>query len=135
MHELSICQALMTQVEAVAREHGATRVTTIKLHIGPLAGVEPRLLEQAFTIASAGTVAAEAILTLEQLPLRVSCTECGAVTDALPNRLVCGHCGDWRTRLVSGDELQLTRVELARAVPGEHGRENPAWEPVHDECG
>ena len=112
MHELSVCQALIDQVEAISHERAAQRVTLIRLGIGPLSGVEPRLLEQAYPIASAGTVAADAELVIDSLPLRVSCDACGQTTDALPNRLVCGTCGDWHTRLVSGDELQLTSVEL-----------------------
>ena len=54
MHELAICQALIEQVEAIARERLARRVGTVCVSIGPLSGVEPRLLEQAFPVASAG---------------------------------------------------------------------------------
>ena len=113
MHELAICQALIEQVESIARDHQAGQVTTILLNIGPLSGVEPRLVEQAFLIASAGTVAADAELVIDSLPVTVSCAHCGSVTSVLPNRLVCANCGDWHTTLVSGDELQLFRVELA----------------------
>ena len=114
MHELSICQALVNQVEQVAREHHSTRVTSVQLRIGPLSGVEPHLLEQAFPLAAAGTVAEGSELRLDCLPVSVSCGHCGTVTNAPPNRLVCGQCGAWRTTLVSGDELQLARVELVR---------------------
>ncbi len=41
MHEMSICQALMDQVERIAKEQGASRVDSIVLSIGPLSGVEP----------------------------------------------------------------------------------------------
>jgi hydrogenase nickel incorporation protein HypA/HybF len=46
----------------------------------------------------------------------VSCQTCGAESAALPNRLVCGACGDWRTTLLSGDELILESVELEFAA-------------------
>ena len=121
MHELYVCQALIEQVEKIAREKKADQVQTIHLGIGPLAGVEPRLLEQAFFIARAGTVADDAQLLITSLPVRVSCHQCGQFTDALPARLVCGNCGDWHTKLVSGDELQLTRVELIRNEDKEQG--------------
>ena len=112
MHELAVCQALIEQVETIARERHARRVDIICVSIGPLSGVEPRLLEQAFPVASAGTVAGGASLELDCLPLRVRCQQCRHVTDALPSRLICGNCGDWHTDLVSGDELILSRVEL-----------------------
>ncbi|MEZ5541312.1 MAG: hydrogenase maturation nickel metallochaperone HypA [Pseudomonadota bacterium] len=114
MHELSVCQALIDQVEAIAAEHRAREINEIFIEIGPLSGVEPPLLEQAFDIASAGTVADGAKLIVRTMPVRVSCRECGAITDALPSRLVCGVCGDWRTQLVSGDELLLTSLEFTR---------------------
>ena len=114
MHELSVCQALIEQVEAVAREQNATRVLLIRLGIGPLSGVEPQLLEQAFSIARAGSIAADAELHVTCLPIRVSCKACGTVSDAQAARLVCAACGNWQTTLVSGDELLLTQVELAR---------------------
>ncbi len=114
MHELSVCQALIDQVEDVARQHQAVAVATVYVQIGPLCGVEPDLLEQAFPLASAGTVAQASRLVIEKLPVRVHCETCGAETTAEPNRLVCGDCGDWHTRLVSGDEMLLASVELEK---------------------
>ena len=112
VHELSVCQAMVTQVATIAREHGARGVRRVYLRIGPLSGVEPQLLAQAFPLACAGTVAQQADLCIETLPLRVLCDTCGEESPALPNRLVCGVCGDWHTHLISGDELLLTSVEL-----------------------
>ena len=113
MHELAICQALIEQIEIIVHRHEASDAKRIELRIGPLSGVEPHLVEQAFPIASAGTVAADAVLVIDSLPVNVSCARCGSITSVLPNRLVCANCGDWHTVLVSGDELQLFRVELA----------------------
>jgi hydrogenase nickel incorporation protein HypA/HybF len=113
MHELSICQALLGQVEQIAQRESASSVDLIRLRIGPLSGVVPELLEQAFSIVRAGTVAARAELAVESLPVRVQCTQCGAESEVAPNRLLCGTCGDFRTRLLSGDELLLASVELS----------------------
>lgn len=112
MHELSVCWQLLQQVEAVARQHGARSVSRIHLRLGPLSGIEAPLLTQAFTVARAGSVAAQAELVAETLPVRVRCTACGVESEVPPNRLVCGVCGDWRTELLSGDELLLVSVEL-----------------------
>ena len=119
MHELAICQALMEQVDRIAQEERADQVFSIHLGIGPLSGIEPRLLEQAFYIARAGSIAASAELVIESMPVQVSCNQCGQLSNALPNRLLCGHCGDWRTRLVSGDEMNLLHIELERQTSEE----------------
>jgi hydrogenase nickel incorporation protein HypA/HybF len=114
MHELSICQALMNQVENIAAERNARSVVSIVIGMGPLSGVEAQLLKHAYPVASAGTVAEGAELVIENLPVRVSCTQCGAESDVLPNKLLCKACGDWRTTVISGDELMLMSVELER---------------------
>lgn len=114
MHELSVCQALVEQVEALARRQQAQRVALIEVAIGPLSGVEPQLLEQAYPFAAAGSLAEGAELRLELAAVRVHCDHCQQDSEASVNRLVCGHCGNWQTSLLSGDELLLTRVELYR---------------------
>ncbi len=116
MHELSVCQGLLSQVDEIARREHAQHVDLIRLRIGPLSGVEPELLQQAFGIARAGTIAAEAVLDIQTLPVRIRCTRCGTETEASPNRLLCGQCGDYRTQLLSGDELLLASVELTRST-------------------
>lgn len=112
MHELAICQSLMDQVERIALERNAQCVTSIVVGMGPLSGVEAQLLKHAYSIASAGTVAEQAELVFEFLPVRVKCSQCGSETEALPNKLLCKTCGGWRTTLISGDELLLVSVEL-----------------------
>ena len=112
MHELAVCQALLGQVGDIARSHGASEVVRIAVAIGPLSGVEAPLLERAFTIARAGTVAADAVIELSEVSIRVRCRACHAESDATINRLVCRACGEWRTDLMSGDELLLVQVEM-----------------------
>ena len=112
MHELSVCQALIAQVEQIAAQHAATGVKSVHLRLGPLSGVEPQLLQDAYPIACAGSVAAESVLLIDLAPLKVKCETCGAETQASPNRLLCGECGDYHTQLVSGDEMLLMSVEL-----------------------
>lgn len=112
MHELSVCQGMLDQVDAIALQQQATRVTRITLRIGPLSGVEPALLQQAFSLARAGGVSSQATLVIESLPIQVRCEQCGQQSEATPSRLLCGHCGDYHTRLISGDEMLLASVEL-----------------------
>jgi hydrogenase nickel incorporation protein HypA/HybF len=84
------------------------------LQLGPLSGVEVPLLEHAWPLAAAGTLAAAAELVIETTPVTIKCTECGALSEVVPNRLLCASCGDFRTRLVSGDEMLLANLELSQ---------------------
>jgi hydrogenase nickel incorporation protein HypA/HybF len=112
MHELSVCQSFIAQVERIASAHNARTVDKIVVRLGPLSGVEVPLLCQAYTLARAGTIAENAELVTEIQPIRVACRTCGAETSASVNRLLCGACGDYHTRLLSGDVMILASVEL-----------------------
>ena len=113
MHEMSICQGLIDQVERIAEEKGASQVHSITLSIGPLSGVEPLLLSRAYEIARAETVAKNAVLEIETGPIVVECRTCGASGAAEVNRLLCPSCGNWQVNLVQGDEMLLLRLELS----------------------
>ncbi len=112
MHELAVCQALISQVRDIALERGATGVSGIRVALGPLSGVEPALLQSAYTLARAGTLASDAALTIVVPPLRVRCRQCGAESQARPNRLLCPACGSHDTRILSGDEMILESLSL-----------------------
>ncbi|MBT8087992.1 MAG: hydrogenase maturation nickel metallochaperone HypA [Gammaproteobacteria bacterium] len=112
MHEMSVCISLLQQVEKIAAEHEASGVAKILLKIGPLSGVEAELLRRAYPIAVAGTVAENAELVIEASEVVVRCSQCDHTSNVPSNRLVCGECGDFRTQVVSGDEMILQSVEL-----------------------
>lgn len=118
MHELSVCNALIEQVEKIARREHASAVARITLRIGPLSGIEWELLRNAFPLAAAGTLADQAELVIETAKVTVQCSQCGAASEVPANRLLCAGCGDFRTRIISGDELILQRVELT--MPRRH---------------
>ena len=118
MHELAICQALIAQVEDVANSADikTKKVIRILVKIGPLSGAELPLIERAYPMAAAGTMAEGAQLDLEAMPIKVRCKTCNAETEATANRLLCGECGDFHTELISGDEMLLASVEFAKTL-------------------
>jgi hydrogenase nickel incorporation protein HypA/HybF len=117
VHELSVCQALLAQVTDIAMNRGASVVMRITIEVGPLSGIEPDLLANAFNTLRSGSCAAEAILSIDSPPIRIRCMSCGAQSCAGANRLICPACGEFDTRVESGDELRLCRVELRVPQP------------------
>lgn len=114
MHELSLCQALLDQVAQLACEHHARRVVSITLRIGPPSDVEPALLESVYPLASAGTVAADAVLMIDRPAVRLRCRSCRAESEADGSSLVCGACGQWRIEVLCGDERPIHRLFASR---------------------
>ncbi len=120
MHELSVALSLLANVERVAREHHARSVSRILLKVGPLSGVEPHLLERAWPLAVSGTVAETAELVIEAADVVVACDQCAAESVVPPNRLVCASCGNYRTRVIGGQDMTLQSLELEIPdVPGD----------------
>ncbi|MDM8564199.1 hydrogenase maturation nickel metallochaperone HypA [Candidatus Halobeggiatoa sp. HSG11] len=112
MHELSICQATLKQILDIGQSYPNHVVSCITLKIGPLSGVEPFLLEQAFPLASINTIAENAELIIEHLPVKILCLQCDTESKTPPNRLLCQKCGAWQTKLISGDEMLLASLEF-----------------------
>ncbi len=112
MHELSLCDDLLGQVVAIATQHKAESVESITVKIGALAGVEPMLLESAFSLIKVGTVAEQAQFIMQLAPVIVHCRKCDAQSEVAVNYLLCSACQGNDTTLISGDELILASVAL-----------------------
>ena len=57
-------------------------------------------------------MAEAAALIVDVARVRVRCMACAAENEAAPNRLLCARCGGYRTRVIEGDELVLSAVEM-----------------------
>lgn len=112
MHELAICQALMSRISNLAEQHRGATLERIVLRVGPLSGAEPGLIEIAFPLAAAGSVAAAATLDIEISPVEIRCKHCGTSAIVSPTTMTCPACGAWQTELLTGDELVLQSLEF-----------------------
>lgn len=113
MHEYSIVQALISQVEDQARRHGATSVGRIELRIGELSGVEVELLRTAFEVLRERSLCAGAELAIELVPATWTCPTCALLLQT-GARLQCPECRA-PARLTEGDEIVLQRLEMEAA--------------------
>ena len=110
MHEYSVVQALVEQVEAQMRQRGATRVHRLRVKLGELSGVDPELFRTAYETFREGTVCAAAPLELATVEARWVCRRCERpIPKGGP--LQCGACGA-PGRLAEGEEILLDQMDL-----------------------
>jgi hydrogenase nickel incorporation protein HypA/HybF len=110
VHELSIVQALIDQVEQHARARSATAVRNVCVRVGSLSGVDVQLLETAYETFREHTICAGAPLVTTEVPAAWSCPRCDALI-APGAVLRCPSC-DLPARLTAGDEIILDRIEM-----------------------
>jgi hydrogenase nickel incorporation protein HypA/HybF len=110
VHEYSIVEALLEQVEAEAEAHRATSVQRIHLSIGELSGVDPELLRLAFDTFRARSMCEGAELSIRMLPARWVCSGCGRAFErgAILRCAICSQPG----KLSQGEEIVLDRLEM-----------------------
>ena len=112
MHELSIAQSIIEIAEVKAREENSRRIQVIKIRLGEFTTVVREALEFAFEVARRETLAENARLEIESVPMIVRCVTCGSVTDPVREVcLICPQCG-LPLEVVSGEELQVEYIEL-----------------------
>jgi hydrogenase nickel incorporation protein HypA/HybF len=112
MHEISIAQSIIEIAEAKAREQNSCCIQTIKLRLGEFTTVVREALEFAFEIARQDTLAENARLEIERVPMVVQCVACGPVTDPVRELcLICPQCG-LPLQIISGEELQVQYIEV-----------------------
>lgn len=112
MHEISVAQSIINIAEANARRQNSNWIQTVKIRLGEFTTIVPDALEFAFEVARRGTLAQEATLEIEFVPMVTRCVLCGAVNDPVRQIcLLCPQCG-LPLEIVSGEELQLEYIEV-----------------------
>lgn len=113
MHELSVAQSLFRALELVCKQHGASRVRSALVEVGPMSNVVPELLEQAFaTLGEVEPTMAEVELRIRRVSLEARCEDCGHEGEIDGFVFRCPRCRGERMKLTRGDELTLRDVEL-----------------------
>ena len=112
MHELSIVAGLFETLEEQAKDKKAKKILTVRLKVGALSGVVPEFLKTAFDIYKKDTIADEAELLIEEVPLKVKCQKCGAENVKNDFVFICEKCASRELKTLTGTELFLERIEM-----------------------
>ncbi|MBN2240227.1 MAG: hydrogenase maturation nickel metallochaperone HypA [Dehalococcoidales bacterium] len=112
MHELSITENILSITLDKARQADAVRVSGVNLVIGELSGIVGECVDFYFKIISKDTIAADAVLYIQQPPTRFRCRDCGAEFTPEGQMWECPDCGRKNYEIVSGRDLYIESIEV-----------------------
>lgn len=109
MHELSICRS----IARIAEQHADGRpIRTVHVQVGHLRQVVPDTLNYCWALVVEDTALDGTSLAIDHVPAELSCHECGHTTTIRHLILRCERCQSTNTKLVKGEELFVTSLEL-----------------------
>ncbi|MFH1303278.1 MAG: hydrogenase maturation nickel metallochaperone HypA [Planctomycetota bacterium] len=112
MHERSLVQNLLRQVEQIVVEQGGGQVAEIRVQAGDLSGVEPLLFQMAFDDMAPAVFSADCQLALEVVPVTAVCSQCDHRFEIVDFQFRCPACQAGSVRVIQGDEVKLISVTI-----------------------
>lgn len=112
MHEMSIIEALLETVRDELRAHPGAHVQTVRVRVGQLRQVEPATLQFCYAAAVQDTPLANSRLEAQRVEASARCDVCSLEFPVEESWFECPRCGSAGARLLKGDELLLTSLEI-----------------------
>lgn len=121
MHEFGICRELVSAVVTeMNRLDPLARCVRVRVVIGALRQVIPDNLTFAYEVLTRGTSAEGSTLEIAAVPVTARCEQCGQTVTVEDAVFLCMACGSSRLELLSGMELCLDTLEIARNDIAKH---------------
>ena len=114
MHELSVTENILKTSLEYATKENAKVVKDIFLKIGALSSIVDDSVNFYWNFISKDTICENAILHFERIPARFTCLACDHTYTIEDELTICPNCGSIQVKLISGDEFQLTSINIER---------------------
>lgn len=112
MHEMAITQNILDIVLEHGEQNRAQKITKIVLTIGAMTMVVSDCVRFYFDIISKGTIAEGAELEINDVPVRVKCSQCSEIFESEDPIFICPRCQVASADIVSGKELDVTSIVI-----------------------
>lgn len=114
MHEASIALSLLEIAASECAKNGYRRIDSINVKVGRASGVMPDALLFAFDAVKEDSVARNAILHIEEVPVAGRCADCNREFTAEEKYvLCCPLCGGGSFTITAGREMDIVDMEVS----------------------
>jgi hydrogenase nickel incorporation protein HypA/HybF len=111
MHEIKIAEDLSALVLETAKKENISKVTKVNIIFGQLIQIVPDIFRFAFEETVRNSVAEDAELIIEVLPVEMKCINCGNDFQMIENRFSCNVCNSTDLEIIHGKELFIKSIE------------------------
>lgn len=112
MHEMSVCEGLLQNLEEIARRENAKAITKVRLEIGCFAGIEIEALKFAYEVITKGSIANNSQLIIIEQNAKATCFECGHEFETETRICLCPKCNSAKILANGGDALKIKDLEI-----------------------
>jgi hydrogenase nickel incorporation protein HypA/HybF len=112
MHEMSLAEGVLQIIEDSARDQHFSRVKTVWLEIGQLAGVEVEAMRFCFDAVVDGSIAQDAKLEIIETPGQAWCLQCAEVVNVQALFDACPKCGSHQVQVTGGNEMRVKELDV-----------------------
>jgi len=111
MHELKIAADLSAIVLEAAKKGKLTRVTKVNVIFGQMVQIVPDIFRFAFSETVRDSIAENAEIEIEVLPIKMKCVKCNSEVQVSDNEFRCNVCGSTELEFIQGKELFVNSIE------------------------
>jgi len=111
MHEIRIAEDLSAIVLETANKEHLTKITKVNIIFGQMIQIVPDIFEFAFRETVRNSVAREAEVDIEIVPVKMKCMNCGSDFQVKENNFACNVCGSTDAEIIQGKELFIKSIE------------------------
>lgn len=112
MHELSVAEEIINIANQYIPTDNSSEVISVKVEIGKLSNILSDSLEFCFDALIGDTQLKGARLIITEMPVTIHCEDCGNTTEIDNVLFQCTNCESTRVKLLSGNELKVTEIEI-----------------------
>jgi len=114
MHELSIAQNLIDIVSDQCLKNGFKEIESINIKVGRASGIMPDALSFAFNAIKTDSIAKNASLNIEEVPVTGQCRDCSNTFVAEEEYVLCCPCCKGSAFIITaGRELDIIDMEVS----------------------
>jgi hydrogenase nickel incorporation protein HypA/HybF len=109
---MSLAEGVLQLIEDSSRTQNFSRVKTVWLEIGQLAGVEVEAMKFCFEAVVNDSIAQGAELVIIELPGQAWCLHCAEVVNVKALFDACPKCGSHQVQVTGGNEMRVKELDV-----------------------